>query len=324
MARNYSSIAGSKTLASDVAIDAVQITLNNVEGLPTKPYVLVLNPDTASEEAVLVTTNQDGVTSPTLKVQRAIETNATAKTHTSGQVVRHMIVGTDLQLAHDHIDNTTTAHNLDLKAPLASPTFTGTVVLPANTSIGTISTAELNKLDGLTVTTAEMNRLAGVTSSVVSVDNTQTLTAKTLTSPTISNPTISGTITGTGVVSSTNILDGTIVNDDINASAAIVATKLTGSINNFNTALTDADFATLANAETLTNKTLTSPKINENVAVTATATELNYVTGVTSAIQTQISAKPTLRYEGDIVNRNIFVQAAQPTAANTGDIWIDF
>ena len=305
MARNYSSIAEPKTLAANVAIDAVQITLNNVEGLPTKPYVLVLNPDTASEEAVLVTTNQDGVTSPTLKVQRAIETNATAKTHTSGQVVKHMIVGTDLQLAHDHIDNTTTAHNLDLKAPLASPTFTGTVVLPANTSIGTISTAELNKLDGLTVTTAEMNRLAGVTSSVVSVDNTQTLTSKTLTSPAISNPTISGTITGTGVVSSTNILDGTIVNDDINASAAIVATKLTGSINNFNTALTDADFATLANAETLTNKTLTSPKINENVAVTATATELNYVTGVTSAIQTQISAKPTLRYEGDIVNRNI-------------------
>ena len=69
--------------------------------------------------------------------------------------------------------------------------------------------------------------------------------------------------------------------------------------------------------ETLTNKTLTSPKINEDVAVTATATELNildgvtsstaelnildgatlsttelnYVDGVTSAIQTQIDTK---------------------------------
>lgn len=40
--------------------------------------------------------------------------------------------------------------------------------------------------------------------------------------------------------------------------------------------------------ETLTNKTLTSPKINENVAITATATEINYTDGVTSAIQTQI------------------------------------
>jgi hypothetical protein len=44
-------------------------------------------------------------------------------------------------------------------------------------------------------------------------------------------------------------------------------------------------------AQTLTNKTLTSPKINENVAVTATATELNYAVGVTSAIQTQINTK---------------------------------
>jgi hypothetical protein len=37
-----------------------------------------------------------------------------------------------------------------------------------------------------------------------------------------------------------------------------------------------------ATTDTLTNKTLTSPKINENVAVTSTATELNILDGVTS------------------------------------------
>ena len=37
-----------------------------------------------------------------------------------------------------------------------------------------------------------------------------------------------------------------------------------------------------ATTDTLTNKTLTSPKINENVAVTATATELNILDGVTA------------------------------------------
>ena len=47
----------------------------------------------------------------------------------------------------------------------------------------------------------------------------------------------------------------------------------------------------LSTAQTLTNKTLTSPKINEDVALTATATELNYVDGVTSAIQTQLDGK---------------------------------
>lgn len=46
-----------------------------------------------------------------------------------------------------------------------------------------------------------------------------------------------------------------------------------------------------ATTKTLTNKTLTSPKINENVAITATATELNYTDGVTSAIQTQLDGK---------------------------------
>ena len=34
--------------------------------------------------------------------------------------------------------------------------------------------------------------------------------------------------------------------------------------------------------QTLTNKTLTSPKINEDVAVTATATEINKLDGVTA------------------------------------------
>jgi hypothetical protein len=50
------------------------------------------------------------------------------------------------------------------------------------------------------------------------------------------------------------------------------------------------DKSTASKTETLTNKTLTSPKINEDVALTATATELNYVDGVTSAIQTQLNA----------------------------------
>ena len=59
--------------------------------------------------------------------------------------------------------------------------------------------------------------------------------------------------------------------------------------------------------DTLTNKTLTSPKINEDVVMSSTATELNildgatlsttelnYVDGVTSAIQTQIDTKAPL------------------------------
>ena len=213
MSRNYSSIVEPKALTADANSSATQITLNNVTGLPSPPYVLVINPDTDKEEAVLVTVDQTGVTSPTLKIQRAIETGATAKGHTTGHVVKHMIVGSDLQLPHNHIDNTSTAHGatgavvgttntqtlenkrlttpkinenvnltststelnildgatlsttelnyvdgvtsaiqtqIDTKAPIASPTFTGTVVLPSTTSIGTITSTELSYIDGVT------------------------------------------------------------------------------------------------------------------------------------------------------------------------------
>ena len=63
-------------------------------------------------------------------------------------------------------------------------------------------------------------------------------------------------------------------------------------------------FTTASSTTTFTNKTLTSPKVNEDVAVTATATEinlldgvtattaeLNHTDGVTDNIQTQLDTK---------------------------------
>ena len=44
----------------------------------------------------------------------------------------------------------------------------------------------------------------------------------------------------------------------------------------------NSTLVSLVATQTLTNKTLTSPKINENVAVTATATEINLLDGVTA------------------------------------------
>ena len=69
---------------------------------------------------------------------------------------------------------------------------------------------------------------------------------------------------------------------------------------------TSSGFATKTGTETLTNKTINSPKINEDVAVTATATEINLLDGVTATtaelnhtdgvsgnIQTQLDTKST-------------------------------
>jgi hypothetical protein len=80
---------------------------------------------------------------------------------------------------------------------------------------------------------------------------------------TVITPSNSGTVTsitaGTGLSGGTITASGTIAID-------------TG---------TTVDKTT---AQTLTNKTLTSPKINENVAVTSTATELNKLDGATVVV----------------------------------------
>jgi hypothetical protein len=55
---------------------------------------------------------------------------------------------------------------INTKAPLAGPTFTGTVVLPSTTSIGNISSTELGILDGATLSTTELNYVDGVTSAI--------------------------------------------------------------------------------------------------------------------------------------------------------------
>ena len=54
--------------------------------------------------------------------------------------------------SHNHtIANVTGLQTaLDAKAPLASPTFTGTVTLPSTTSVGTVSSTEIGYLDGVT------------------------------------------------------------------------------------------------------------------------------------------------------------------------------
>ena len=128
---------------------------------------------------------------------------------------------------------------------------------------------------------------------------------------------VTGIMIEDGAVTTGKIADGTIVNADINASAAITKTKISG------TAVTLADTATVTN--TMLAGSITNAKLDSGVAVanigfapapaasptftgtstftgtvvlpgttsigSITSTEIGYVDGVTSAIQTQIDAK---------------------------------
>jgi hypothetical protein len=265
--RKYSSRAQQTTLSSGITSGDTSMTVGsgaNLMGGKTpavgETYTVVIDPDTALEEIVDVSNYASG---NTLTIARAID-GSTAVAHSAGAIVRHMVIGRDLSEANTHIE-ATTGH--------------------------------------------------GATGAVVGTTNTQTLTNKTLTSPTITGTgAIAGTFTGnvtgnvtgssgsttgnaatvtdgvyttdTGTVTSTMLLDGTILNADVNASAAIAYSKL-----NLVGGIVSADIAndTIVNADINTAAAIAWTKIA--TSSTVSEVELGYVAGVTSAIQAQIDAK---------------------------------
>tara|TARA_A100001011_G_scaffold206846_1_gene215006 strand:+ start:645 stop:2825 length:2181 start_codon:yes stop_codon:yes gene_type:complete len=173
---------------------------------------------------------------------------------------------------------------------------------------------------GVTTTVTDNKVSIATDGSIVTETSTDTLTNKTLTSAVLN-----GTISGTSIKDEDNMasdssdhlatqqsikayVDAQITAEDLDFQAdsggalsidldseTMTFTGGTGidtsGSGNTVTFAIDSTVATLAGTQTFTNKTLTSPKINEDVAVTATATELNFVDGVTSAIQTQLDNK---------------------------------
>jgi hypothetical protein len=93
----------------------------------------------------------------------------------------------------------------------------------------------------------------------------------------VTNPTGDRTITlpdasGTVALTSDITVSASSTNTFSNKSIALSSNTVTGTISDFNSALTDADFATIAGSETLTNKTLTTPVISSITNGAATLT----------------------------------------------------
>ena len=75
----------------------------------------------------------------------------TESNHAAGAEIWPSWSATDADEANAHVNATTNVHGITGSiAPAESPTFTGTVVLPSTTSIGTVSSTEIGYLDGVT------------------------------------------------------------------------------------------------------------------------------------------------------------------------------
>ena len=176
-----------------------------------------------------------------------------------------------------------TENGFETLVSVADPTEDRFIVLPNNSGVVVLADNSGNLTIPGNLTVSGTTTI--IDSSIINVQNNIKFEGTTSndfeTSLTAEDPT-AGRIITLPDASGTVVLDGnsqTLSGKSINLNS----NTLTGTIALFNTALSDANFATLEGAETFTNKTLTSPKINEDIAVTATATEINTLDGITSS-----------------------------------------
>jgi sulfur carrier protein ThiS len=326
--RKYSSRSQQTTLTAGITSTATSATVVSGSSLlggitisAGETFTVVIDPDTALEEIVDVT----AVSTNTLTIVRAIDTSpATGQAHSAGAVVRHMAIGRDYREANSHIENVTTAHGLTIANVLETTDtniITSAMIVDgaivnadinasaaiADTKLATISTA--GKVSNSATTAASAN----TASAIVARDASGNFTAGTITANLTGNVTgnVTGTVSGnagtvtngiyttdTGTVTSTMILDGTILNADINASAAIDKTKISG------TAITAGDTGTVTSTMIL-DGTILNADINASAAIDKTKISGTAVTAADTGTVTS-----TMIANDTIVNADINSAAA--------------
>ena len=284
MSRKYSSVSLETEVVGSLTTSATSVVVANATNLlgginpasitSTDDFIIVINPETSSEEIVRVT----AVTSNTLTVVRGYD-GSTGKTHTSGAKVRHMAIGEDMRNAAAHIE-ATAAHGATgaVVGTTNTQTLTNKTISAASNTISDIANANISASAGIvdtklnTISTANKVQNSATTatssnsgSAIVSRDSSGNFSAGTITAALTGNVTgnastattlatardfqILGDVeasavsfNGSGNVNlTTQIANNVIVNADINASAAIDKTKIAG------TAITAADTGTVTN-----------------------------------------------------------------------------
>lgn len=142
--RNYSNTAAETQLTGDVNNSVTTLPVASVAGHPAVPYTIVVDPDTVSEEACLVT----GSSGLSLTVTRGYN-GTTALAHSTGAVVKHAALALDFKEANDHNNQSTgTVHGIvlaDLVTVNGPEVFTNKTITSADNDL-TVDQADVTGL----------------------------------------------------------------------------------------------------------------------------------------------------------------------------------
>ena len=330
--RKYSSRAQQTTLSAGITDTATSMTVvsNAVMGGKTvtgsETYTVVIDPDTSLEEIVDVKNYSNGTT---LTIERGKD-GSTAVAHSAGAVIRHMIIGRDLQEANSHIELTSAVHGITgqvvgttdtqtlTNKTLTSPIITGAQLGDVGITFeGSTADAFETTLQVTDPTADRTITLPDATGTVILDSATQTLTNKTLTSPTISgSPVITGLSSASMVASSATPKDYV---DSILGSATAASTSASSAATSASSAATSASSAatSASNALTSANSASTSATAAATSATSAAASATAAATSATSAAASATAAATSATSAANSATTSASSASAAATSATS-------
>jgi hypothetical protein len=292
--RKYSSRAQQTTLSSAITDTATSMTVVSGSALMggktltgSQTYTVVIDPDTSLEEIVDVTLYSSG---NTLTITRNRD-GSSAVAHSAGAVVRHMVIGRDLQEANDHIEASSAVHGLTgtvvgttdtqtLSAKtLTTPTVNGATLTGTVTSTATITGGTVNP------TTLQQGGVQAVTTT-----GSQTLTNKILTTPTIDGATITGTVTASSATFTSPTISGSPVITGLSSAGMTTSSAVPKSYVDTLFGDTAAAATSAASAATSASSAATSATSSATSASAAATSATNAANSATAAATSATSS----------------------------------